>query len=166
MILLRRMLVIVALMFWQGGFTFYAAVVVPVGQKVLASHVRQGFITKEVTNYLNLAGAVALVLLAWDILACHDPSAARRRARWLAWVIMAVCLLTLFYWHTRLDVLLDLDSETILDRGPFRTLHRQYLWVSTLQWAAGVAYLLLTLISWQREEERRGYGDEGYKPAK
>ncbi len=35
--LLRRSLVVIALMFWQGGFTFYAAVVVPIGQDVLQS---------------------------------------------------------------------------------------------------------------------------------
>ena len=32
--ILRRYLVVIALMFWQGGFTFYAAVVVPVGTAV------------------------------------------------------------------------------------------------------------------------------------
>jgi len=30
-LLARRFLTIAALMFWQGGFTFYAAVVVPIG---------------------------------------------------------------------------------------------------------------------------------------
>ena len=64
--LLRRFSVIAALMFWQGGFTFYAAVVVPIGQENLG-HEEQGFITREVTNYLNLAGAAALLLLAWDV---------------------------------------------------------------------------------------------------
>ena len=34
LILLRRFLVLAALFFWQGGFTFYASVVVPVGQQV------------------------------------------------------------------------------------------------------------------------------------
>jgi hypothetical protein len=65
-IVLRRVLVLGALLFWQGGFTFYGAVVVHVGQDVLGSHRMQGFVTRRVTNYLNLAGAVALPLLAWD----------------------------------------------------------------------------------------------------
>ena len=34
MTLVRRFLVVAALMFWQGGFTFYSAVVVPLGQKL------------------------------------------------------------------------------------------------------------------------------------
>ena len=74
MILLRRFLVLVALMFWLGGFTFYAAVVVPVGQEDLGSHLEQGFITRQVTKYLNLSGAIALLLLAWDVVASHDRS--------------------------------------------------------------------------------------------
>ena len=27
---------------------------------------KQGFVTRRVTNYLNVAGAIALPLLAWD----------------------------------------------------------------------------------------------------
>ena len=73
MISLRRYLVLLALSFWQGGFTFYAAVVVPVGQEVFG-HLRQGFITRQVTVYLNLAGAVALLVLVWDLVAARDPS--------------------------------------------------------------------------------------------
>jgi hypothetical protein len=35
---LRRLLLLLALMFWQGGFMFYGAVVVPVGAEALGSH--------------------------------------------------------------------------------------------------------------------------------
>ena len=56
-ILLRRLLVLAAFAFWQGGFTFYAAVVVPVGTEVLGSSMEQGSITRRVTVYLNMAGA-------------------------------------------------------------------------------------------------------------
>ena len=61
MTILRRFLVLIALFFWQGGFTFYAAVVVPVGQQVLHSHLRQGFVTQQVTNYLNLLPGAKIV---------------------------------------------------------------------------------------------------------
>src|SRR5215468_6101686 len=83
-ILVRRFLVLVALMFWQGGFTFYAAVVVPVGQNELGSHLQQGFITRQVTDYLNLSGAIALFLLGCDVAASRDRSTGRRWARWAA----------------------------------------------------------------------------------
>src|SRR5437667_11660411 len=99
MTLLRRLAGLFALMFWQGGFTFYASVVVPVGQSVLQSHLEQGFITRQVTNYLNLAGAVCLVCLAWDLAASTEPSTWRRRARWAAWLGMAFALVILVWFH-------------------------------------------------------------------
>src|SRR4051812_15581022 len=104
--LLRRVLVLAALLFWQGGFTFYGAVVVHVGRDVLGSHTPQGFVTRRVTNYLNLAGALALPILAWDAAAAGDRSPARRRLRWAAWAGMAVTLAVLAWMHPRLDALL------------------------------------------------------------
>ena len=38
MMLMRRLCLLVAIMFWQGGFMFYGAVVVPIGSKILGSH--------------------------------------------------------------------------------------------------------------------------------
>src|SRR5947209_9415057 len=122
----RRLLVLTALCFWTGGFTFYAAVVVPVGAEVLGSHRDQGYITQKVTNYLNLAGAAALPLLAWDIVAARDPSRLRRRARWLAWLGMGLTLAALVGLHPRLDALLEHDAS-IFPGNAFRPLHRIYL---------------------------------------
>jgi hypothetical protein len=151
MTLFRRFLVLIALMFWQGGFTFYAAVVVPVGQEELGSHLAQGFITRRVTNYLNLAGAIALVPLAWDLAGSADPSTGRRRWRGLCWLGMTAALAVLIWLHPQLDSLLDLDSQTLLDRARFRTAHRWYLWISTVQWALAVAYTGLTVWTWKEE---------------
>lgn len=152
--LLRRFLVLAALMFWQGGFTFYAAVVVPIGQEVLGSHQSQGFITRQVTDYLNLAGAICLLPLAWDT-AISTPSSIRRHwLRWLSWVGMAVILGLLVGLHGQLDTLLDPDAYAILDRPTFRSGHRLYLWLSTIQWSFCLVYMGLTLIAW-REEDRR-----------
>ena len=68
MSLVRRFLVIQALLLWQGGFLFYAAVVVPTGTEVLGSF-EQGRVTRHVTNSMNVIGAVTLIILAWDQLA-------------------------------------------------------------------------------------------------
>jgi hypothetical protein len=155
MTLYRRFAVLAALMFWQGGFTFYAAVVVPVGQNVLRSHTRQGFITRQVTDYLNLAGAAALLPLAWDAAAARDPAGRRRRLRWLTWAGMVVLLGVLVWLHPRLEQLLDAESQRVLDRHAFRTGHRWYLWVSTVQWALGLAYALLTLGAWRAEDGKQ-----------
>jgi hypothetical protein len=146
--LLRRWLVVVALMFWQGGFTFYVAVVVPVAQDEIG-HTAQGFITRHVTNWLNLAGSVALLVLAWDLVATPDPSAWRRRGRWLSWLGMALTLGVLIWLHPRLDALLDPNAHDVRDRALFRPRHRTYLWVSTIQWACTVLYTILSLWVWR-----------------
>jgi hypothetical protein len=151
--LLRRFLVLAALLFWQGGFLFYASVVVPVGQE-LTSHRRQGLITQQVTNYLNLAGAVALVPLAWDVAVSGDGSLRRRVFRWASWAGMALALALLAWLHPRLDELLDNASLSIADPPLFRERHRVYLWTSTVQWALGVAYTLLMLLAWRAEDRQ------------
>ncbi len=156
MILLRRFLVIAALMFWQGGFTFYSGVAVPIGKDVLGSALEQGFITRKVTPYLNLAGMGALVILAWDVAVARDPSRWRRWTLILAWVGMLLTLAILIWLHPRLDQLLNPETGTIRDRATFRTGHRWYLWVSTAQWALAVIYTVTTLASWRAAD--RGIG--------
>jgi hypothetical protein len=151
----RRYLALAALFFWQGGFTFYAAVVVPVGQDVLGSHLEQGFITRRVTVYLNLAGAVALLPLVWDAAGTRDPAAWRRRLRLLLWLALAAALVALYRLHPLLDQYLDPEDRDLSDRRAFRPYHRLYLWVSTAQWGCAALYLLLTLLAW-RAEDRRG----------
>jgi hypothetical protein len=150
--LLRRFLVLAALMFWQGGFTFYAAVVVPIGQQVLGSHLNQGFITRQVTNYLNLAGAVCLLPLAWDAAAAVDGLRWRRRLRWLTLLALVLTLAFLVWLHFRLDDLLDTENTLILDYRTFRRDHRWYLWMSTVQWGFAVGYALLSLWAWRDED--------------
>jgi hypothetical protein len=150
--LLQRLLVLAALMFWQGGFTFYAAVVVPVGQEELGSHLQQGFITRQVTNYLNLSGAVTLVVLAWDVWISRDRDRARRFIRWAAWTGMVVSLVALALLHTHLEQLLDIELRELINPKAFRTSHRWYLWLSTVQWALALAYTVCTLAAWRAED--------------
>ena len=156
MLLPRRFLVLIALFFWQGGFTFYASVVVPVGQHVFG-HLRQGFITRQVTVYLNLAGAVALTVLIWDQLAAREPARWRLCGRWLLWTGMVLLLVWLFWLHGRLDELLVVKGRIIRDPDLFHTRHRLYLWISTVQWACGLLYLVLTLVIWRKQD---GVGKE------
>jgi hypothetical protein len=152
--LLRRFLVLAGLMFWQGGFTFYAGAVVPVGQTVVG-HRQQGFITRQVTDYLNLSGAAALVFFAWDAAVSTDRCVRRRRGIWAAWLGMAVSLALLFWLHERMDERLDPRSLRVLDRPLFQVEHRWYLWLSTFQWACAVAYAVLTIRAWQGEERTK-----------
>lgn len=154
MTLVRRFLVLIAVAFWQGGFTFYSGVVVHVGSRVLESHLQQGLVTQSVTNYLNLAGLVALAIWAWDIACRRDPSMWRRRLRWSLWALLLVALGVLAWWHVRLDRHVDLDSSSLLDRSRFRELHKWYLHISTFQWISSLIMLGLTLVAWRAEDRQ------------
>ena len=153
LLLLRRFLVMIALFFWQGGFTFYAAVVVPVAQEQLG-HLRQGFVTRQVTVYLNLAGALALLCLAWDLLSVGDRAKGRLWGRYLAWVGMVAALIALQALHGTLNEQLVVKGRIIRDQELFHAQHRLYLWISTVQWACGLLYLVLTLVIWRAEDRR------------
>jgi hypothetical protein len=161
MLTLRRYLVLIALMFWQGGFTFYAAVVVPTGTEVLRSTLRQGFITREVTRYINMAAAAGLALLAWDVLAAHDPCRLRRWARAGLWLFMAGCQTLLFVLHPYLAGMMQTKGLIVHDQETFRPIHRVYLWTHTIQWFAGLLFIALMLRTWQAEAVNRQRMERG-----
>src|SRR5947208_16738277 len=109
----RRFLVVQALMLWQGGFLFYAAVVVPTGTEVLGSSAAKGVITARVTDALNVCGAVGVALLGWDLAVTCDPSARRTAARWWGWAVVLVCQYLLFVLHLMLDYFMDPDRTQV-----------------------------------------------------
>ncbi len=152
MTVVRRWLLLWALMFWQGGFTFYGGVVVPVGSDVLGSEREQGFITRKVTNYLNLAGAIALAIWGWDISAMRGLSPGGRRLRWAIWAGLVLSLAVLVWLHPRLDELLNPEDVMVLDRHRFRSLHERYLMVSTVQWVGCLLLTALTIRAWRDED--------------
>src|SRR2546423_36846 len=127
MIVLRRFAVLFALMFWQGGFVFYAVVVVPVAMSVLRPATQQAFVTMNVTRYLNFAGIVALAVLALDILLAREDRARRRFMRSTLWLLMTAALMVLFWIHPRIMAYMDHSSQVILDREALYPLHRIYL---------------------------------------
>ncbi len=127
---------------WWGGFTFYAAVVVPTGHEVLHSSIRQGFITQAVTGRLNVLGVAALLMLVWQRWAQPTADAApNRRLLFATWLVMAIALVGLFWLHPYLDQLLDQGGHSIIDEERFYSLHRWYLLISTVQWLAGAVHL-------------------------
>ena len=150
---LRRFLVVQALLLWQGGFLFYAAVVVPVGTEFLQSATLQGLITQKVTNWMNLFGAVWAAAFAWDVLAAADPVRRRRLARWVGWA-GCVGLLGLLAWlHAELDALIDLEAERVRNKTAFKHWHIAYLWVVTGHWLIALVLAWLTLRAWRAEDQ-------------
>ena len=61
---------------------------------------------------------------------------------------MAGALAYLFVSRDYLDGLLKGEH---FERSLFRTHHRIYLWVSTVQWSAAMLFLVLTLRAWSKE---------------
>ena len=144
---LRRFFVLQAFLIWQGGFFFYAAVVVPTGTAVLESAKLQGAITQRTTNWLNAFGVASLATLAWDQLA----SPIRCRKRWLAWSLMAIALAVQITLHPVLDRLFDAETALYIDRPTFKYWHGIYLWATAVHWLAGLAAVWFMLLAWHTE---------------
>ncbi len=138
---LRLFLLFGALAFSFGGFTLYAAVVVPIGSDVLDA-TSQGFVTQQVTSVLNVAAAVSWLLCAFDGIMLWQRRSKHSNAVYaVALTVYLFCLLTLVWLHPVLDGLLDLDSLTVLEGERFYNLHRSYLWVSTVQWCVTIVVI-------------------------
>jgi hypothetical protein len=148
---LRRFVVLQAFLIWQGGFFFYATVVVPTGTVVLESAKLQGAITQGTTNWLNAFGVASLVLLAWDQLA----SPIRCRKRWLSWSLMAIALGVQISLHPVLDRMFDAETGSYTDRPTFKYWHGIYLWATAVHWLAGLAALWFMLCAWHAESRSR-----------
>lgn len=148
---LRRFAVLQLLMLWQGGFLFYTSVVVPLGTK-LNGATGQGALTARVTEWLNLLGVVALAALALDVAFTSDPNRRRTACRWWAWFVAFVCQYLLFFVHVCLDHFMDDVRRRVIVREAFYPAHRVYLWVSTVQWVAGLLLVWWSVRAWRAED--------------
>jgi len=153
--IVRRFVLLAALLFWQGGFLFYAAVVIPIGREVLGNILEQARITRQATHALNLAGGIALVPLAWDILAVPDPVRARYRSRVLLWVLLLGSLLSLVWLRYVLERQFDPSALKIADHSAFSVEHQVYVGLSITQTVLVLVCLILTLAAWQARDQHR-----------
>jgi len=152
----RRFLVIAAIAFWLGGFTFYSGVAIPMGVEVLGGHRTVGFITERVTQWLNLAGVIALAILLWDMLAGRRlQGKALRRVLLITWALMLAVQVELIVMHPILDRMLAPASREILDEDRFDSLHRVYLWSASGQWFAGVVHVAAIAVAWAPLSQRK-----------
>lgn len=122
---------------WTGGFLFYAAVVVPVGSAMIGK-TSQGFITSQVTIWLNLFSCLIAVTMLIDL---------RRRShlrRFAATFLFACAIPVLWTLHVILTSQMETSTQSIASPESFYQIHRAYLLISTLQWGTAV-YWILTL---------------------
>ena|ERR1700722_10986132 len=152
--MVRRYIVLLIFALWMGGFTFYTLIVIPTGGKVLDGGERDvGFITQQITNWLNWIGVVALAILGWNA-----RVEGRGFLRWLlavCWLAMAVTLVALFCLHPVLDRMLDTETHQIHGGAIFFNWHRAYMAVASFQWLAALAFMWLTLLAWRTTDRKK-----------
>jgi len=151
---LRRFLVVFSVALWQGGFLFYASVVVPIGTEVLGSTAAQGAITRRVTGGLNVVGVVTLAILAREILAT-SPRSDRVTSRWAIWSILLLCQYLLFFLHQVLEYLLAPGPEAPGFARLFYRVHGIYLWIQSALWLGTWLLIWLTFKTWRQEDPWR-----------
>jgi hypothetical protein len=153
----RRYCYILLMGAWMGGFTFYSLIVIPTAQRVLASQRDAGFITQQVTRWLNLIGVGVLLALLWLWAAGWKARSARLRF-WLAatWVIMALMQVCLFVTHPLIDQFLDAQKHRIHQYEQFDQMHTVYLVFATVQWSAAMLQIWLMLLGWRMQDQERG----------
>ena len=147
-----RTLLITTFALWFGGFIFYVAFVVPIGTEVLGSARSQGFITQQVTHWLNLVCGCAILVMLLESFRNWRTSFVRWHVVQLAMVlIIAGLLVALVLIHPVMDEMIIVEDEMITDEVRFEVLHRVYLWVSTIQWAAAWIWILIAVTVWRQE---------------
>lgn len=145
----RRVLVVLALCLWFGGFTFYTLVVIHMGHKVFESLVEVGFLTQAVTHWLNLIGVGTLCLMLWNVFAGWSRQHWFIRGTLLStWLLAAGIEVALFVLHPKLDAHLDPDTRSLIAREDFVSLHLLYINLSTTQWVATIVYICASVWAW------------------
>jgi hypothetical protein len=144
-------LLIATFALWFGGFTFYVSFVVPIGTEVLGSARSQGFITQQVTNWLNVAcGCAVGLMLLESVFRWGQTRRPWREIRLLLVLAIGCLLIGLILLHPSMDRMLVAEREHITDRAKFYGMHRVYLWGSTFQWVAAWIWLIISVVGWRR----------------
>ena len=147
----RRVVFVGAVALWIGGFGFYAGIVVPTGGKVLHSHLKQGFITQQVTNWINLIALFALTVFLWNLIAMRGQGRWALRLAVISWMGMALIQIALFPLHVIMDRGIDGTNRRLFDAPHFDSLHDIYVSLATAQWFLGVFFVIVAMYQWTGE---------------
>jgi hypothetical protein len=152
----RRVIAVLLLALWWGGFSFYAARVVFIGHEVLRSKIRQGFITERVTTELNWLALAALAVAGWELFASRSTT---RRTAWFSWAVALLCTGALFALHSKLAGMLDFTARQVADDAHFYQWHRVYLLLAAVQWlAVAVLGLMFHFTTWPTQASKTDAG--------
>ena len=123
---------IIILGIWWGAFTFYAGIVVAVGMQVLGSHLQMGFITQQVTVYLNVFSLIIFLLYVYCLY--NEEFTTNSLVEQIVAISIIGFQLLLFLLHYYLTDLLDFEKHIIINQDNFYLLHRIYLIIETIIW--------------------------------
>lgn len=151
---LCRFLIMATVVVWLGGFTFYAAVVIPTAHHVLGTHLEAGFITQQVTQWLNLSGGLSVLALAANLWRAKRSGVSGLRPLVITWILLLLTLSGLLVLHPHLDSFLDVTEHEISRRPDFYAWHRTYLIIATMQWCAAFVHLWYVLDRWRAPAAR------------
>jgi hypothetical protein len=135
---------IIALSLWWGAFTFYAGIVVPVGMNVLGSHTEMGFITQQVTVYINVFSLILFLFFAYCLK--NEEFKKGKLVEEITTISLIGFQLLLILLHNSQTDLLDFENHKIINRDNFYLLHRIYLIVESLIWLV-VSVLIVKEVS-------------------
>lgn len=145
---LRIILLFTLALFW-GGLTFYTGFVVRISHEVLDNPMDGGLITQQVTHLLQWLAAISVLPMAINGFVVRQQHSKFGSALLICTSILACTVAGLFFFHGRLDSVIDVAEGEITDRDAFDNGHRFYNRLTTIEWLATVAYLAVTVIAWK-----------------
>lgn len=124
---IRRQVTTFLIALWLGSFTFYAAVVVPIGSEVLGK-MNQGLVTQRVAVWINVFSLILSIVLLADLE--RRSGLVRIMGAWS----FAVATVSLMALHRVLSASLGDQDLTLATPMEFYRWHQAYLIVSAGQW--------------------------------
>lgn len=138
-----KFITIIVFALWWGGFTFYAAWVIPTAHNVLGDKVVTGMITQQVSHILN--GLNALFILSTLPPIFKKKILILIKYEVIILSIGTICLIGLLILHPFLDSFIKTDMQSLTDKTIFYNYHRAYLIISTANWICGLVWLYFYL---------------------
>jgi len=142
---LRYVITVFAVMAWSmwiAGFTFFTSISLRVAHKILGEGHHFGFVTQIVTERINQAGIIAVILLTLHLILHRSEIACPRLiAMTITCLTLMFTLGTQIHMHGLLDQLIDAPARRVLDDATFAPIHDRYQMYASIQWAVAIIHL-------------------------